>query len=239
MSRGIDGCSGGWFGIEITEDGHPWRLGLFPDIAAVEAVWGNSDSIWIDIPIGLRDEGPERNCDLGARRLLGIRRSSVFPVPCRPAVYTPNYEAACDINEQHTGRRLSKQTWAIVPRIRELDDYLLNNESMRRKIREIHPELCFWGLAGGHPMNHNKKTPEGILERRQVLTEVFPYTEQVIAEARANPAFRRRVAMDDILDALAAAVAGLGIGPELSSIPVIPEFDAHNLPMEMVFRRVH
>jgi predicted RNase H-like nuclease len=88
-------------------------------------------------------------------------------------------------------------------------------------------------------MNHSKKTPEGLLERQQLLNRLFPGTDQVIEDALGNPAFRGSVGMDDILDALAAAVTGLGIGPDLCSIPITPEYDAYNLPMEVVFRRVH
>lgn len=238
MEVGVDGCRGAWLAVKLTPDGQ-WELGLFPNIMALWADCGGSASVRIDIPIGLRDQGPERECDLEARRLLGIRRSSVFPVPCRSAVYAQNYEVACDVNQQQTGRRLSMQTWAITPRIREVDEFLLNNERARPNIREIHPELCFWALAGGHPMNHSKKTPEGLLERRQVLNGIFPYTDQVIEDAIREPDFRGTVGMDDILDALSAAVTGLEVGPELSSIPVTPEFDAYDLPMEMVFRRVH
>jgi predicted RNase H-like nuclease len=87
-------------------------------------------------------------------------------------------------------------------------------------------------------MNHSKKTPEGLLERRRLLAGLFPGTEQVIQEAVFNPAFRGRVRTDDVLDALAAAVTGPGIGPDLCSIQGVPEFDNHNLPMEKVFRRI-
>ncbi|MEW6348758.1 MAG: DUF429 domain-containing protein [Thermodesulfobacteriota bacterium] len=58
----------------------------------------------VDIPIGLRDHGPERSCDLEARRLLGIRRSSVFPVPCRSAVYPQDVT----VQRVHVGSRLRR-----------------------------------------------------------------------------------------------------------------------------------
>jgi predicted RNase H-like nuclease len=44
----------------------------------------------IDIPIGLTASGP-RSCDLEARRLLGPRRSSVFPAPAREVLRAWSY----------------------------------------------------------------------------------------------------------------------------------------------------
>lgn len=109
MLMGLDGCRGGWFAVILAEDGR-WELGLFPDISTAWASCRDSSLILIDIPIGLKEDGIERQCDREARRLLGKRHPSVFPVPCRQAVYAETYRAACDINEQRTGRRLSKQT---------------------------------------------------------------------------------------------------------------------------------
>ena len=85
-------------------------------------------------------------------------------------------------------------------------------------------------------MNHSKKKPDGVMERQQILNSIFPYTDRIIAQALANPKFRGRVGQDDILDAMSAAVTGLGFGKELSCIPTVREFDEHQLPMEMIFR---
>ncbi|MFA0350360.1 DUF429 domain-containing protein, partial [Vibrio sp. 10N.222.55.C6] len=47
----------------------------------------------IDMPIGFSDSlTPDRLCDKAARRFLTSKRgSSVFPVPCREAVYQKDY----------------------------------------------------------------------------------------------------------------------------------------------------
>ncbi|MGO9120784.1 MAG: DUF429 domain-containing protein [Desulfomonilaceae bacterium] len=235
MIVGLDGCKGGWIAVMITDSGE-WEVKLFLSIADVWNYYQDSFLILIDIPIGLKLGGTERRCDLEARKLLGKRHSSVFPVPCRGAIYTESYGEACAINEQQTGRRLSKQTWAITPKIREVDQFLLNHEKARINMREIHPEVCFWGLAGGRPMSYNKKKPSGANERQQTLRSIFPHTDSLIAQAFGNPNFRAKVGKDDILDAMSAAVTGLAFGKNLSSIPVVPEFDEYNLPMEMVFR---
>jgi predicted RNase H-like nuclease len=51
----------------------------------------------IDIPIGLTETGEARTCDIEARRLVGLRRSSIFPAPDRRILQmaVTNYVEAC------------------------------------------------------------------------------------------------------------------------------------------------
>ena len=119
--------------------------------------------ILIDIPIGLKAGGKtERRCDPQARKLLGPRRSSVFPAPCRQAIYASSYQEACDVNQRLTGKRLSVENWNIIPKIREVDCLLSDDTSARGHIREIHPELCFLGI-GGSSNATRQKTKRGIV----------------------------------------------------------------------------
>jgi predicted RNase H-like nuclease len=231
---GVDGCAKGWFVVAFPDLGEP-SFGVFPDAGALRREHAGAELICIDVPIGLRDEGDrERVCDTEARNLLGERASSVFPVPCREAVYAATYRKACDINEHLAGKRLSKQTWGIVPRIRQVDELLLGDEAARARFREVHPELCFWALAGGRPMRYPKRTEQGYLERANVLEFVHPGAYDIIA--RALDAFpRSAVARDDVLDALSAAVTALAGPGNLATIPVHPETDARGLPMQMVY----
>lgn len=115
----------------------------------------------------------------------------------------------------------------------EVDNLLSEHESARSCVREIHPEICFWALAG-RPMEHNKRTREGFSERKQVLQSVYPHTNDVISCALST--YRRKeVARDDILDALSAAVTAT-VGMEgLVSIPETPQCDERGLRMEMVY----
>ena len=233
MFVGVDGCRAGWFAIGL-ETGGSWQVNIFPDVSSL---WGHhrgASLILIDIPIGLKAEGrAERRCDPKVRKLLGPRRSSVFPAPCREAIYASSYLEACDINQRLTGKRLSVENWNIIPKIREMDCLLSDDASARGRIREIHPELCFCGLAG-RPMQHAKKRNEGLSERTQLLQSIYPQTVDIIAYALST--YRRKdVARDDILDALAAAVTGLMGEQNLISIPQEPEFDERGLRMEMVY----
>ena len=188
----------------------------------------------IDIPIGLPDEGStERLCDLEARKVLAPHRtSSVFPVPSRAATYADSYEEACERDEAARGKRLSRQSWAIVPKIREVDSLLRAHPEIRPRLRETHPEVCFWGLSG-HSMRHSKKTREGFHKRLEILCEVLPDAPDLFGAAfLMHGGFE--ASRDDILDALAAAVSASRLG-ECLTLPRVPETDSTGLPMEIVY----
>ena len=233
MFVGVDGCRAGWFAIELESESN-WQVNAFPDVSSLWDRHRGASVILIDIPIGLKTGGKdERRCDPEARKLLGPRRSSVFPAPSREAIYARSYQEACDVNQRLTGKRLSVENWNIIPKIREVDCLLSDDASAREHIREIHPELCFWGLAG-RSMQYAKKRSEGLSERTQLLQSIYPQTADIIAHALST--YRRKdVARDDILDALAAAVTGLMGKQNLTSIPQEPEFDERGLRMEMVY----
>ena len=231
---GVDGCKKGWFVVKLT-DGVEWETGIFENIDAIWAKFRNAAVILIDIPIGLKEHGPrERECDLEARRLLGRgRASSVFRPPCRDAVYS-SLDKASQVNFKYTKKKLPRQTIGIISKIRKVDEFLNTEKAARSVIRETHPELCFWALAGCHSMINRKKEPNGLLDRERVLQSIFLLTKDVVDHA--SKAYRRKeVAKDDILDALAAAItAKLGFG-RFSTIPEIPPIDSKGLRMEMVY----
>ncbi len=238
MFVGADGCKAGWFAI-LLKWNDDCEIEVFPDISSLWVEYKKASLILLDVPIGLREKGhEERKCDKRARELLRSNRaSSVFPAPCRPAIYAESYKGANDTNKQMTGRKLSLQTWNIIPKIREVDILLSNDKSARTKIREIHPEICFWALSG-HPMQHSKKKPEGQSERKQILKSIYPWTEDIIEHTLST--YRREdVKLEDILDALSAAVtARVGIN-KLASIPEEEELDSNCLRMEMVYCPYH
>jgi predicted RNase H-like nuclease len=236
---GVDGCRAGWLAVLLNEGGAKWKVDLFPDISTLFGHHSGASLILIDIPIGLRDSGPsERLCDIEARKMLAppMRQSSVFPVPCRPAVYAQMYDEANRINEHLTGRRLSIQTWNIVPKIREVDTLLTDREAARSRMRESHPEICFRALAG-HAMEHSKKTQEGFLERKCILQSFCPHTEQIIDHVLSTYQ-RAQIARDDILDALVLAVTAVKGNDKLVSIPETPEFDSRGIRMEIVYSQL-
>ncbi len=232
---GIDGCRVGWFVLKLgTNNG--CEFFTCSDISSAVHEISNSCLTLIDIPIGLVDEQPfERTCDLEARRLLkGGRASSVFQVPCRAAVYSGTYDQANSENRQRTGRGISKQSWFIAPKIREVDRLLQDHDQYRGRIRESHPELCFRALNGGVIMMHSKKTREGRQERLAVLKPYLPQSEALfLAASQQFP--RKALALDDILDAMVLAVSSRLSGGQPLTLPERPPFDANQLPMEIVY----
>ena len=81
---------------------------------------GRLGAVAIDIPIGLPDEG-SRRCDLEARKLIGPRRSSVFPAPFRSVLGALTYEDAAARCRAVSGKSLSLQAFGILPKIAEVD----------------------------------------------------------------------------------------------------------------------
>ncbi len=228
----MDGCRAGWIAIALTESGAPSHL-VAPTIADVARRHPNALML-VDVPIGLRDsERDERQCDLEARATLGPRGSSVFPAPCRSALGLTTYQAASAENRRRTGRGLSKQSFNIAPRILDVEQYLRQSWATGPVIREMHPEVCFWGLAA-RPMRHAKRTAEGAAERIAVLTRHLPAAAAIVDEVtRAH----RKGALrpDDVIDALVGAVtARLGV-ERLRTLPATPEHDSKGLRMEIVY----
>ena len=229
---GVDGCKDGWFFFGL-DDGDP-EYGVVPELGnLLDRIDAEAD-VLVDIPIGLLDSGDrERLCDLEARRILSPRRaSSVFPAPCRPAVYAGDYEEAQRRNRAALGKGLSKQSWAISPKIREVDELLQSRSDSRRQVREVHPEVCFWALVG-HPMLHSKKTREGFRERLAALEPHVSNAAELVATAfLEHGGFEAQ--RDDIIDALVAALCASRIN-QCSTLPAELELDPSGLPMEMVY----
>jgi len=231
LIRGVDGCSGGWVVIsqDLDSGAISWRLCSKADeLARAKPA---PRIIALDIPIGLPERGP-RACDLEARQLLGRgRASSVFPAPIRPVLDANCYDRACQIRFRIEGKKMSRQAWNILPKIRDVDQLLRRDSELAARVREIHPEICFYTMAGGRPMQHNKKTLSGHEERRKLLEPWFgEWVQAVLAERD-----RGKIAEDDVLDAFAALwTAGRIAAGTAAAIPSAPPRDAFGLRMQIV-----
>jgi predicted RNase H-like nuclease len=60
------------------------------------------------------------------------------------------------------------------------------NAAARLKVREMHPEVCFWGLSEGNPMRHAKGTRDGVEERIAVLQDEIARLEAARAKKQAS-----------------------------------------------------
>src|SRR5262249_29673692 len=142
-----------------------------------------------DMPIGLPDVWG-RSADVAARRFLGRRASTVFPTPPRPLISSTTYEEANARCRESYGRGLSRQTFNLFPKIRELDA-LMRPDQVER-VLEIHPECAFAAMAG--EALPPKRSAAGRVIREQLLLDRFGDI------VRSRP---RGAGADDVLDAFA------------------------------------
>jgi len=231
MAVGIDGCKYGWV-TACYDDG---TVHIFKTIKDIIAYYGTSCSFLIDIPIGLASrECSTRTCEKAARAVLPAnKKSSVFSIACREALTADSYADANEINRQIIGCGISKQTWFIMPKIKQLDDVLVANSDIRLRFKESHPEISFQVLNGGIPLKYNKKTNDGIAERLAILMKYNDRAEALYKKALIDYK-RYEVAKDDILDALCMAQTYYNMKQDpgtVVSFPSSPLSDAHGIEM--------
>ena len=266
---GVDGCKAGWFSVGL-DDNNGYELVVFSEFSQVTEYYINSDLILVDMPIGMvkltDDTHGGRLCERAARKIAG---SSVFPTRSRTVVYevanvpTSQYERAYDkamrLNRSGKFRKnkvpgITKQSHEITPKIVELDKEVIKTVRKKGpKIREIHPEICFWALNGKELLKSSKRNSKGRGKRAAVLERYLEGHPKRIYDSAckrtskfydyAGQKYRKflmttEVARDDILDALAGAVtAKIGSQDEsrLKKLPNSPCIDCKKLPMEMVY----
>ncbi len=229
---GVDGCRAGW--IAVTKRDGALIYKISPTLAELLLEFPAAERVFVDIPIGLPSSvAPNRKCDHLARAVFTGRRSSVFPAPCRGAAHAGDLDEAKRINKQVVGRSLSVQSWGICRKIAEVDRLITTCGETKARVREIHPEVCFWAFAGS-AMRFRKNTIEGINERIAVLRRLESDTEPFLMRTlRDEP--RKRVRPDDVLDALAAYMTACAPTSKLRSLCGDPARDESGLPMEMVY----
>lgn len=180
--------------------------------------------VTIDVPIGL-PEVEERPVDKEARRFLGPRRASVFPVPNRAVLNCTTWSEANEVSRRTRGKGISQQSFGIFPGIREVDSWI--KPEMQDRILEVHPEVCFTALSGA-PMAFPKKDSAGVAERLAVLSPFFADPEALLQDRLPH------TGKHDYLDVLVALVtsckAAAGKAARLGG-----ERDKRGIRMEMVF----
>ena len=221
---GVDGCKIGWISICYASE----EILLFENLKELFSYYQDDFQVFIDMPIGLASaENEFRNCEKEARKLLPPKKkSSVFPVPCRESLEEKTYEETSETNRKILGCGISKQTWFIMPKIKEVDSLLIENRSLRSKLKESHPEISFQFLNSEIPLKHSKKTKEGTAERLEILMKYDQRSSKIYNKALQDYK-RKEVAKDDILDAMCLAItAQLSVkaGHRIPPDPVLDEF---------------
>jgi predicted RNase H-like nuclease len=230
LVAGVNGCKNAW--LVLTASGGP-KLTLqdtrvIQSFAEVVEFTRACDTVGVDIPIGLAVDGP-READREARALIGPRRSSVFPAPVQAVLQAMSFLDASDISaaSRTDGKRISQQTFAILPKIREVS--LLMTPLMQERIVEGHPEVSFWALNNGRPLLHHKRGQAGQDERRRLLKVIFG---DGIAFERPPQGAK----LDDLYDACALAwsASRRTLGQE-SRVPATAQRNIGGLRMEIIY----
>jgi len=186
------------------------------------------------VPIGLPECAINggRECDWAARAFLGPRRTSVFPVPSRRAVYAhaQGYAQVCVIARATSDppKSVSKQLFGILPRIREVDVMLRQDPALRERVLEVHPEVSFWVMNNGEPLPPKKVqgriNPPGMGRRKELLVTVG-FSPSFLGQKPPAGA-----ALDDFYDACACSWSARRIACGMARVfPSNPPFDGEGI----------
>jgi len=218
---GIDGCRRGW--VAAARDDGAIEARLLVSDEELVAFLAQCAVAAIDIPIGLTDRGA-RACDVHARRFIRSG-GSVFPAPPRALLHMREYAEANRVSREIQGRGVSKQAFAIVPKIAQIDRVLQRHRELRGRVYEVHPEVSFTMWNGGASIAESKHTSAGIEKRRAL----------VVSQFGELPAVPRGAREDDLLDAFAALWTAERIAAGRASELGDAHLDMTGLPMRIVY----
>jgi len=135
LALGVDGCRAGFIAVGL-ENGRFAGAKVYATFAELVASADHAVAIGVDMPIGLLDEG-WRLCDRLLRELVGPRRASVFATAPRPVVETADYDAANALCRELTGQGLSKQSFNLHAKIREVDAVVRHDDARAKRLDRV------------------------------------------------------------------------------------------------------
>jgi predicted RNase H-like nuclease len=210
--------------VAVADVEHPVIVDIFV-MPAFDDVVALLDSgvthIAVDMPIGLPDAGP-RACDIAARRLLGARRSTVFPAPPRPILHERDYPSALARKRAIDGTGLSKQAFHLLPKIAEVDAAI--SPAIQPRVVECHPELAFQRRHGEPLMS--KHEAQGLAQRRALVGDLLG--DRPIPRLPGTESH-------DVLDAMALTSTARSLGHGRAERLGDGARDARGLVMEIVW----
>lgn len=226
---GVDSCKAGWCAaFRDTESGQV-SCAVFERFADILGVGEEPGVLAVDMPIGLVEKG-ERTCDLEIRRLAKGRAASVFPAPIRPVLNIEHYVDANALTKRISGKGMSRQSFGILRKIRELDGVVRGMKEGR--VYEAFPEMAYVRMNSYEPLKASKHRAGGLLERRKLLTKAYGSVESIERSAKGL----KGVALHDVYDALAVLeTAQHIINGEAQRVPEDSWRDTVGLTMQILF----
>lgn len=226
---GVDGCKGGWIAATINQG--KLLLEKYTSLKEIVVRYEKFDEFLIDMVIGLPSNMEQIRPDSEARKMIKERSSTIFPAPCRQSVYAEDVAKAYDENVRVLGKKFTPLTVGIIPKMREVDNFLQDNKQYKNIIKESHPEVCFARLNGKTVLS-KKSELEGILERIRILSK---YSNDINFHKIELAAKNYKCNIDDIIDAICLAVSANFVHQgEYMVIPESPMMDETGLIMQMV-----
>lgn len=143
----------------------------------------------------------------------------MFPAPPRPLLHHTDYATANAESRRIFGRGISRQAFAIWPKVRELDEIA---RRVPGRFVEIHPECSFTEMTGTVPPS--KHGEPGKKFRREALERAFG--EVATSLRGAKP--------DDVLDAYAVFWSALRFARGEHRVIGSDPDDACGLPIRIV-----
>jgi predicted RNase H-like nuclease len=239
---GVDGCPGGWIATFAHPKGNETRVRVVKRFRDILAGPERPSIIAVDMPIGLPTLTPRRGrrADREARIPPTMRRSSIFRIPSRAAIYAGiDRRAIPDDKERFKRAReiarktsidckaFAKQGFFLLPKICEIDGLLRKQKRLRFQVFETHPEVAFWRLNDKQRLEHSKRQAEGIELRRRLLRKAGLQT--CITQCVKPPP---GADADDLIDSLVCVVVARRIlASRAVSLPKRPPRDSFGLPM--------
>jgi predicted RNase H-like nuclease len=196
----------------------PRRLGAFIDVVDERPSYS---IVALNAPVGYLNatKAGGRSCDREARALLGRRGAAVKSAPVR--VDSPR---EIDLLPDH----LDAISYTLLRRYREVANEMA--PFRQRTIYEANPELSFFQMNGGHPLQWSKHAEKGAEERRVLLEEKVPGVLRII-DCEDVPG----VTPSHLLDAAAILWSARRIFARAAvRIPDDPEWDEQGLRMELL-----
>lgn len=234
MYIGVDGCKGGW--IASVYDRGSFEIKKYFSIEELVEANKNYNELLIDMVIGLQSNKDEVRPDNAARALIPGRTSTIFAVPARQAVYADTREQIREANKNALGKDLPAQAIAIIPKMRELDEFLQENPTHKNRLKESHPEVCFSRLNGSVVMSR-KADGEGITERVGIIKQYMP---EITEEYIYQEAKRFKCNADDIVDSIVLCItANLTAQGKTDVIPETVQEDVTGLKMQMTIPNIY
>lgn len=233
---GVDGCPNGWVAVALNEGiGTVIQAQNFPELLGQLNM---AETILIDMPIGLASNKAEEayRPERMARRFIPNKGTSIFNAPAEQAAYCTDYTDANMKNRDILGKGLSKQSYYICQKIRELDTFIKEHPFQGSKLMESHPEVCFARLASDKkPILHHKRTSVGQQKRLELLQSYAHDVVEAVKKELSSSTELQRIA-DDVIDATCLAIVAMyGVENEFQTIPVEPRKNGHNISMQMVY----